>query len=315
MLMNTKPYYALDYFYKELFGEKIYKIALHAEVTCPNRDGKLGTRGCIFCSKGGSGEFSADRSLSISQQIYSSIENHKNSSNNSAHKYIAYFQAFTNTYAPTTYLRKIFMEAISSEYIVGLSIATRPDCLPPEVLDLLDELNQIKPVFVELGLQTIHEKTALFIRRGYTLNCFDEALLQLERIKVRVVVHAIIGLPYETEEDVYDTILYLNQKKIHGIKLQLLHILKDTDLYDYYRNHPFPILSQESYINLVIGCIERLSPEIVIHRLTGDGPRDLLIEPLWSLAKRNVLNSLHSELKRRNTSQGAKYYAGSTDSL
>lgn len=313
--MNTKPYYDLNTYYRGLFGEKVYKIALHAEVTCPNRDGKLGTRGCIFCSRGGSGEFAADKSLSIPEQIHASIEQHKLSSRNPARKYIAYFQAFTNTYAPIEYLRKIFTQAICADEIVGLSVATRPDCLPPEVLALLDEINQIKPVFVELGLQTIHDKTALFIRRGYSLHCFDESVHRLKEIHVRIVVHVILGLPYETDEDIYDTIQYLNQKKIHGIKLQLLHILKDTDLFDYYINHPFPILSQEHYIHLIIGCIERLSPEIVIHRLTGDGPRNLLVEPLWSLAKRNVLNALHSELAKQNTIQGAKYYAGSSDSL
>ena len=313
--MNTKPYYALDYYYRELFGEKVYKIALHANMTCPNRDGTLGTGGCIFCSKGGSGDFAADRSLSITEQIDTTIENYRLSSKYTGRKYIAYFQAFTNTYAPVAYLQEVFTQAILSDDIVGLSIATRPDCLPPDVLALLADLNRIKPVFVELGLQTIHEKTAVFIRRGYTLSCFDKSLQLLKEIGIRVVVHVIIGLPHETEADLYATIAYLNQKKIDGIKLQLLHILKDTDLFDYYVNHPFPILSLDDYVNLLIGCMERLSPEIVIHRLTGDGPKSLLAEPAWSLAKRKVLNTFHMELKKRNTSQGAKYYAGSFDSL
>ena len=270
-----KPYRSLDYHLRDRYGEKIYKVSLDGGMTCPNRDGTLGKCGCIFCSEGGSGDFAGDRTHPIHQQIEE--QKARLSPKFPATHFIAYFQAYTNTYAPLSYLERIFTEAIEHEDIVGLSIGTRPDCLPDETLDLLSELNKKKPVTVELGLQTIHERTAAFIRRGYKLSCFEDALEKLR---------------------------YLNAHHIDGIKLQLLHVLKHTDLADYYGQTGFHILSEDEYVDLVIHCLEVLSPDITIHRLTGDGPSDLLIAPLWSLKKRSVLNHIHHELKVRDTWQG-----------
>lgn len=219
-------------------------------------------------------------------------------------KYIAYFQAFTNTYGPIEKLESLYMEAINDPRIVALAIGTRPDCLPPEVLDLLERLNQIKPVFVELGLQTIHEDTASFIRRGYPLSCFDEAILNLHKIGVLTVVHLILGLPGETNEMMLESVRYLNHLPIHGVKFSMLHILKNTDLAVYYEEHPFEVFTLDSYVDLLLKCIENLSPEIVIHRLTGDGPKELLIAPAWSLHKRKVLNTIAHEMKVLDIRQG-----------
>ena len=278
---NGKPYHSLDYMLKERFGEKVYKVTLNGGMSCPNRDGTIGHGGCIFCSEGGSGDFAASAALSIHEQIDSQIA--MLSAKRPIHKYIAYFQAYTNTYAPLSYLERIFTEAIEHEDIVGLSIGTRPDCLPDETLDLLSELNKKKPVTVELGLQTIHERTAAFIRRGYKLSCFEDALEKLQERKLETVVHTILGLPGENTENILETMRYLNAHHIDGIKLQLLHVLKHTDLADYYGQTGFHILSEDEYVDLVIHCLEVLSPDITIHRLTGDGPSDLLIAPLWSL--------------------------------
>lgn len=299
---NGKPYHSLDYMLKERFGEKVYKVTLNGGMSCPNRDGTIGHGGCIFCSEGGSGDFAASAALSIHEQIDSQIA--MLSAKRPIHKYIAYFQAYTNTYAPLSYLERIFTEAIEHEDIVGLSIGTRPDCLPDETLDLLSELNKKKPVTVELGLQTIHERTAAFIRRGYKLSCFEDALEKLQERKLETVVHTILGLPGENTENILETMRYLNAHHIDGIKLQLLHVLKHTDLADYYGQTGFHILSEDEYVDLVIHCLEVLSPDITIHRLTGDGPSDLLIAPLWSLKKRSVLNHIHHELKVRDTWQG-----------
>lgn len=299
---NGKPYHSLDYMLKERFGEKVYKVTLNGGMSCPNRDGTIGHGGCIFCSEGGSGDFAASAALSIHEQIDSQIA--MLSAKRPIHEYIAYFQAYTNTYAPLSYLERIFTEAIEHEDIVGLSIGTRPDCLPDETLDLLSELNKKKPVTVELGLQTIHERTAAFIRRGYKLSCFEDALEKLQEHKLETVVHTILGLPGENTENILETMRYLNAHHIDGIKLQLLHVLKHTDLADYYGQTGFHILSEDEYVDLVIHCLEVLSPDITIHRLTGDGPSDLLIAPLWSLKKRSVLNHIHHELKVRDTWQG-----------
>lgn len=299
---NGKPYHSLDYMLKERFGEKVYKVTLNGGMSCPNRDGTIGHGGCIFCSEGGSGDFAASAALSIHEQIDSQIA--MLSAKRPIHEYIAYFQAYTNTYAPLSYLERIFTEAIEHEDIVGLSIGTRPDCLPDETLDLLSELNKKKPVTVELGLQTIHERTAAFIRRGYKLSCFEDALEKLQERKLETVVHTILGLPGENTENILETMRYLNAHHIDGIKLQLLHVLKHTDLASYYGQTGFHILSEDEYVDLVIHCLEVLSPDITIHRLTGDGPSDLLIAPLWSLKKRSVLNHIHHELKVRDTWQG-----------
>lgn len=297
-----KPYHSLDYMLRERFGEKVYKVALNGGMTCPNRDGTLGNRGCIFCSAGGSGDFAASSQIPITGQIQQQIEAIRQK--RPVNKFIAYFQAYTNTYAPTAYLRKIFTEAISHPAVAAISIGTRPDCLGDDVLELLDELNQIKPVWVELGLQTMHEKTASYIRRGYPLSCFEEAVNQLHQRNLDCIVHTILGLPGEDTQAVLKTIDYLNSFPIQGIKLQLLHILKGTDLATDYLAGKFQVLSQEEYIQLVIACLTHLRPEIVIHRLTGDGPKNLLIAPLWSSAKRTVLNNLHHQMKEKGVWQG-----------
>ena len=290
---------------RERFGEKLYKLALNGGCTCPNRDGTLGTRGCIFCSAGGSGEFAANPGLSIREQIGDGKR--RLSGKRPVQRYIAYFQAYTNTYGPIGRLRDMFMEAIAQPEIAVLSIATRPDCLGDEALSLLAELNERKPVWVELGLQTIHEKTAAFIRRGYPLPVFDEAMEALAERKIETVVHTILGLPGETPEMMLDTVRYVSRTPASGIKLQLLHILKNTDLAEYYARTGFPVLSMEEYVDLVVRCLEVCRPDLVIHRLTGDGPSDLLTAPLWSQAKRTVLNAIHRELKLRNTWQGRLY--------
>lgn len=302
---NGKPYHSFDYMLKERFGEKIYKVALDAGMTCPNRDGTLGSRGCIFCSAGGSGDFAGSRQDSITQQIEKQAASIRQK--RGVAKFIAYFQAYTNTYAPVDYLRKIYTEAISHPDIVAISIGTRPDCLGEDILQLLDELNQKKPVWVELGLQTIHETTARYIRRGYPLSCFEQAVSELRKRNLDVIVHTILGLPGESKNDILSTIEYLNHWDIQGIKLQLLHVLKGTDLAEDYLAGKFQVYSMEEYLELVIDCLEHLNPEIVIHRLTGDGPKDLLIAPLWSSAKRTVLNTLHRECKLRHAFQGKQY--------
>lgn len=302
-----KPYYSLHAMLQERFHEKVYKLSLNGGMTCPNRDGTLGTRGCIFCSAGGSGDFAADRLLSVTKQI----EQQKAliTQKRPVHKFIAYFQAYTNTYAPVPYLEKLFREAICHPDIVALSIGTRPDCLGDDVLDLLDRLNRIKPVWVELGLQTIHEDTARYIRRGYALDCFEKAVKDLRARSLEVIVHTILGLPGEDRERTLQTIRYLNGQPIQGIKLQLLHVLKGTDLALDYERGLFETLTMESYLTLLITCLERLSPDIVVHRLTGDGPKDLLIAPVWSSAKRTVLNELHRRMKLENTWQGRLYHS------
>lgn len=302
---NDKPYYSLNAYLKHTYGEKLFKIALDGGMTCPNRDGTLGTHGCIFCSRGGSGDFTPSRQLSVTDQIEAAklIVRRKQTHG----QYIAYFQAFTNTYAPIDYLERIFMEAIAHPDIAILSIATRPDCLSKEVLALLARLNQIKPVWIELGLQTIHESSARFIRRGYELPVFDDALNQLKELSIPVIVHVILGLPHESREDIQATITYLAHAGIQGIKLQLLHVLKETDLADYYMNGNFEVLTLEEYTDILIDAIELLPPDVVIHRLTGDGPKQLLIAPLWSLEKWHVLNTIHNEMKKRGSYQGRRF--------
>ncbi|MBS5143496.1 MAG: TIGR01212 family radical SAM protein [Firmicutes bacterium] len=300
-----KPYHSLDYMLKERFGEKVYKLTLNGGMSCPNRDGKLGTGGCIFCSAGGSGDFAGDPAQSIDQQIAQQKE--LICKKRPVNTFIAYFQAYTNTYAPVEYLRALFTQALSHPEVAALSIGTRPDCLGEDVLDLLSQLNRIKPVWVELGLQTIHPATARYIRRGYPLSCFEEAVKNLHARDLDIIVHTILGLPGETTEQMLQTISFLNHQPIQGIKMQLLHVLKGTDLADDYLAGKFSVLSQEAYVDLVISCLEHLSPDIVVHRITGDGPRDLLIAPLWSSAKRTVLNEIHHQMKERNTWQG-KYY-------
>lgn len=301
---SDKPYYSLNHYLQQLYGEKVYKIAIDGGFTCPNRDGKIDTRGCIFCSSGGSGDFASSSSLCIYDQIEEGKNRLKNKKTGS--KYIAYFQAYTNTYASLDHLKRVYSEAISHEDIVGLSIATRPDCIDDNIINLLSSLNLHKKVWVELGLQTIHPSSAKFIRRGYDMNSFEEALEKLNKAGINVVVHLILGLPNESREDIIESIKYVSNKNIHGLKLQLLHILKGTDLATYYQEHPFHILTMEEYIDLLISCIEIIPPNIVIHRITGDGPKKLLLQPLWSGNKKVVLNNILKEFKIRNTWQGKK---------
>lgn len=299
---GEKPYHSLDYELKQRFGEKVYKLTLNGGMSCPNRDGKISFGGCIFCSEGGSGEFASAACLSIPEQIQDAKK--RLAGKRPVNHYIAYFQAYTNTYGPIEHLRKIFTEAIDDPEILLLSVATRPDCLPDEVIELLAELNKKKPVWVELGLQTIHESSARFIRRGYPLEVFTDAVERLNAHGIEIVTHVILGLPGETRKMMLDTVKYLNTLPIQGIKLQLLHVLEGTDLGTYYKNTGFHVLEEKEYIDLILECIEHLRPEITIHRITGDGPKDLLIAPLWSSAKRSVLNHIHHEMKLQNSWQG-----------
>ncbi len=305
MRWGEKRYYALDFYLKQTFGEKLYKISLDGGMTCPNRDGTLGTRGCIFCSAGGSGDFAGDRRLSITEQLSAGKTALQKKYTGSS--YIAYFQAFTNTYAPVSYLRRIFTEALADKDVKVLSIATRPDCLSPEILDLLEELNRIKPIWVELGLQTIHKTTADYIRRGYDLDVFEKAVYDLKQKNMEVIVHTILCLPNETEKEMFETISYLNSLPIDGIKLQLLHVLKDTDLAYDYENGLFSLPELDEYVELVGSIVTSLRPDIVIHRLTGDGPSDLLIAPLWTTGKLVTLNKMQQYFKKADLWQGKEY--------
>lgn len=310
-LWDNKRYHSLDYELKKIYGHKVYKLSLNGGMTCPNRDGSLGDRGCIFCSQGGSGDFAAAADLTISEQIaYAKSLVETKTKNAAKTEYIAYFQAYTNTYAPLSYLRCIFTEAISHPEILILSIATRPDCLDDEVIELLAELNRIKPVWIELGLQTIHEESASFIRRGYSLKVFEDRLYRLRSNNIAVIVHTILGLPNETKHDMLMTMQYLAEHPIHGIKLQLLHILQDTDLGRMYEQGLVSSLDLDSYIDILISCLELLPPDIVIHRITGDGPKSKLLAPLWSSNKKAVLNRIYKEMIIRDSYQGK--YAGIT---
>lgn len=304
---GEKPYYSLDYYLKETFAEKTYKVALDGGMSCPNRDGTVSTGGCIFCSNGGSGDFAIkhNKDNNITKQIETAIAFLRAKHKFVGNKFIAYFQSFSNTYAPVSYLEDIFSQAIKHPEVCALSIGTRPDCFNEDIYNLLEKLNKTKPVWVELGLQTMHEKTAKLINRGYKLSVFENTVHELRKRNITVIVHVIIGLPGEKAADLYETIDYLNKMDIQGIKLQLLHVLKNTALADMMGN--FKILTLDEYIDILCECITRLSPDIVIHRLTGDGPKDLLIAPEWSKNKRLVLNTLSHELKVHEIYQGQKY--------
>lgn len=297
-----KRYHSLDFFLKNTYGEKLYKIALDGGMTCPNRDGTLGTRGCIFCSEGGSGDFASDRKLTVTEQI--ECGKLRTAGKYAGSSYIAYFQAYTNTYAPLPYLRRIFTEAGRHPDVRIISIATRPDCLDKDVISMLEDIRRIKPVWVELGLQTIHEETAAFIGRGYSLPVFEQAAAMLQDAGIDVIVHTILALPGEDLSMMLDTLHYLNGAGIQGLKLQLLHVLRGTALAAYYEAHPFWIPSMEEYFYLLGRCIGSISPDIVLHRLTGDGPKQLLIAPKWSGNKRLVLNQMQSYLKKHDIWQG-----------
>lgn len=299
-------YYSLNRYLRESFGEKVYKLALDGGMTCPNRDGTLDTRGCIFCSAGGSGDFAEGRCGDISKQLERAKARIRRKTG--AEKFIAYFQSYTNTYASVEYLEKLFTGAIEEPSVAGISIGTRPDCLPDEVIALLAQLNRRKPVWVELGLQTIHEETARDIRRGYGLFVYEDALRRLKAAGITVIVHVILGLPGERRERMLETIDYLSgEHRPDGIKLQLLHVLEGRDLAADWRAGKFRCMEMEEYFDILFACLERLPPDMVIHRLTGDGPKRSLIAPLWIGDKKRVLNSLNRELERRNVRQGRKY--------
>lgn len=293
-------YYSLNEYLKEQFGDKVYKLALDIGCTCPNRDGTLDTRGCIFCHNG-SAHF-AETGIDLNTQI----ENAKNrvKSKIKTEKYIAYFQSFTNTYGDIDYLEKQFKMAINREDIVALSIGTRPDCLPPDILDLLENFNKIKPVWIELGLQTSNEKTAEYIRRGYSNVIYENAVKELKNRGITVITHIIIGIPNETKEDILNTVDFAVKCGTDGVKLQLLHILKYTDLYEDYKQGKVEVLSLEKYIDILFSCIEKIPKNVVIHRITGDAPKSLLVEPKWSANKKMVLNTINKEIEKRDIMQG-----------
>ena len=302
--MEKIPYYSLNQYLKKKFGCKVLKVSLDAGCTCPNRDGKLDTRGCIFCSKGGSGDFAGDRRLSIKEQLRLGKEFIKAKNPKSEEvKYIAYFQAFTNTYGDINELKNKFYDAITDPEVCVLSIATRPDCLPNDVLSVLAELNRIKPVWVELGLQTIKPESIEYIRRGYPNEVYDKAVNDLTNLGIEVITHVILGLPKETREDMLSTVRYVGASGSKGIKLQLLHVLKETDLYDDYKAGFFETLSMDEYIDIVVDAIKVLPKDMVIHRLTGDGDKKILVSPMWSANKKAVLNALSRRLIQRGTEE------------
>lgn len=300
--------YMLNDFLKEKFNEKIYKVSLDGGFTCPNRDGKVSRGGCIFCSENGSGDFTATKLKSILEQIEEQID--LVSKKYKGDKYIAYFQNFTNTYAEVSYLRKIYQEALSHEKIVGLAIATRPDCLGDDVLELLAELNKKTFLWVELGLQTVNDDVAKYFNRAYETQIYKEASEKLNKLNIKFVTHIIIGLPKEEEDDYLKTAIFAQNCGTWGIKIHLMYVVKNTPLEKLYLNGGLKVNTKEEYVEKVINVLENISSEVVVHRLTGDGDRETLVAPLWSIKKIDVLNSIHKELKRRNTYQGKLYYGG-----
>jgi radical SAM protein (TIGR01212 family) len=302
MQWGDKRYYSFKHFIRERFGENVKKIPIDAGFTCPNRDGALGTGGCIFCSRRGSGDTAGSSDRTVEQQISEGMAYHKK--RYGIRKYIAYFQAFTGTYADPGYLRSLYGRVSQIDGIVGIAIATRPDCLAPEILDIISDLSHKKYVWVELGLQTMHERTAELINRKYPLWRFEEALEGLRTRGIDAVCHIILGLPGESREDMVQTARYVSGSGVRGIKIHLLHVLEGTALADMYRDGRYEPLSREDYVEAVADCLEVLSPDIAVHRLTGDGPRDILLAPLWSLDKIGVLHDIDRELRWRNTWQG-----------
>lgn len=301
---NYKNYHTLDYELKKYFGEKTIKLSINGGFTCPNRDGTISKNGCIFCSEMGSGEFAGNVDNSIHNQINEQIVfmSKKWKSNT----YIAYFQSFTNTYDSVINLREKYDEALNCDNIKGLAIATRPDCINNDIANLLEYYNSKTYLWVELGLQTIHEKSANFIRRGYDLDVFDKAIDMLKKRNIKVVVHLIMGLPGESKDNMLESLQYVCNKKIWGLKLHLLHVIKNTDLEDVYNNKKFKLFEMDEYIKFICDCIEIIPSNIVIHRLTGDGKRSELIAPKWSLHKLKVLSGIDIEMRKRNSYQGIK---------
>ncbi|WP_163194852.1 TIGR01212 family radical SAM protein [Clostridium thermarum] len=302
---GDKPYYSLNYFLREKFGQKVFKVSLDAGFSCPNRDGTISSGGCVFCSERGSGDFAGCRSFSITQQ-FNDIKAMMNKKWN-AGKYIAYFQAYTNTYGSVDLLREKYEEAIRPEGVVALAIATRPDCLSPEIIELLKEMNQKVYVWVELGLQTKDDRIAKIINRGYKIQVFERALEDLREAGIDVVVHTIFGLPGEDREGMLNTVKYLSNSDIQGIKIHLLHLMKNTPLEKLYDLGRVRFMSMEEYIDTVCTAVKLLREDIVIHRLTGDAPRDLLIGPMWSLKKWEILNAIDKKLIENQWYQGLDF--------
>lgn len=302
---NGKRYHSLNYFLREKFGEKVFKISLDGGFSCPNRDGKISKGGCVFCSERGSGDYAGDRHLSISDQ-FDDIKEMMAKKWKSG-KYIAYFQAYTNTYAPIDVLKQKYEEALKQEGVVALAIATRPDCLGDEVLDLLEDINKKFYVWVELGLQTCNDETARKINRGYKLEVFEDAIKRLKERNIDFVVHSIFGLPGETKEDMLKTVDYIAHSGAQGVKFHLLHLMKGTPLVKLYERGELEFLEEEDYIDLLCKSVEMLPQEMVIHRLTGDAPRDLLIGPMWSLKKWEILNAIDRTMEENDVYQGKKF--------
>lgn len=302
---SNKRYYTLDYFYKQKFHSKVFKVSLNAGFSCPNKDGTKGYGGCIYCSKLGSGDYAGQKEKSLIEQFEDVKKMMLNKWPNS--KYIAYFQANTNTYAPVKELKEKYESVLSLDNVIGINIATRPDSITEECLDYLEELNKKTYLTIELGLQTIHDKTSKLINRGHDLKCFEEMVKCLRNRNINVVVHIINGLPYETKEMMLETAKYLANLDIQGIKIHMLHILKDTALANLYEKENFHVLTREEYVDIVCSQLEVLREDIVIHRVTGDPNPNDLIEPTWLIKKFGVLNEIDKEMLKRNSYQGIKY--------
>lgn len=300
-------YNSVSDYYKKKYGCKIYKLSIKGADTCPNRDGTVGIGGCIFCSSKGSGEFCEEKIGSVSEQLERAKE--RVSKKIKDGKYVAYFQSFSNTYGEANYLKSLFLEAIKPDYIVGINIGTRPDCLSSEILDILSEINAKKPVTIELGLQTSNDKTAEYINRCYETQVFDTAVKNLKARGIEVVAHMIIGLPFESEEDILNTAKHIANSGADGVKFHLLHILKNTKLSEEYEKGVFSALDIETYTKILKKCIEVIPPQMIVHRITGDPPKSELIAPLWSADKKRVLNYINKYFKQQNLIQGKKYKA------
>ena len=304
---TNKRYHTLDYFYKTKFNSKVFKVSLNAGFSCPNLDGTLSNKGCIYCSNSGSGEFAGN----VNDDLVTQFNNVKDMISHKwpNSKYIAYFQAHTNTYAPVTTLKEKYESVLNLNNVIGLSIATRPDAISDDCLDYLEELNKRTFLTVELGLQTIHEKTSILINRCHTLECFKNCVNKLRKRNINVVVHIINGLPYETKEMMIGTVKYLNNLDIQGVKIHMLHIIKGTNLEKLYKETNFHVLTKDEYVDIVCDQLEYLREEIVINRITGDPKIDDLVEPFWLVKKFDVLNSIDKEMVRRNSYQGIKSYS------
>ncbi len=301
-MFGNKRYRTLNYELRKIFGQKVMKLSLNGGFTCPNRDGTIGIEGCIFCSEEGSGEFTEDSKFSITEQMQKQKEIMSKKWDTTY--LIPYFQSFTSTYDTLGNLKKKYEEALNFKGAVGLAVATRPDCLENDKIELMTDLNKKTYLWIELGLQTIHKKSADFIRRGYPLEIFEETLEKLNKNKIKTVVHLIVGLPGESRKDILETVKYISKKNIWGVKFHLMHVLKNTDLQRYYEKTNFHLLGKEEYINIICDALELIPEDMVVHRVTGDGRKSDLIGPRWSLDKLRVISGIDMEMKKRNSYQG-----------